>query len=53
MSRAAVLFSALAFGYAFLYVPILLLIVYSFNDSANVAIWGSWTVRWYRATLEA
>ena len=51
MSRAAVLFSALAFGYAFLYLPILLLVLYSFNDSANVAIWGGWTLRWYGALL--
>ncbi len=51
MSRGVVLFSALAFGYAFLYLPILLLIIYSFNDSANVAIWGGWTLRWYGALL--
>ena len=51
MSRAAVLFSALAFGYAFLYLPILLLVLYSFNDSANVAVWGGWTLRWYGALL--
>ena len=51
MSRAGVLFSALAFGYAFLYLPILLLVIYSFNDSANVAIWGGWTLRWYGALM--
>ncbi|HEV7371936.1 ABC transporter permease subunit [Arenibaculum sp.] len=44
--------SVLAFGYAFLYVPIALLILYSFNDSRLVTIWGGWSVRWYASLLE-
>jgi len=39
----------LVFGYLFLYVPILLLILFSFNDSRLVTVWGGWSVRWYEA----
>jgi len=41
------LFTALAFGYAFLYLPIITLIVYSFNDSRLVTVWGGFSTRWY------
>jgi spermidine/putrescine transport system permease protein len=33
--------------FAFLYLPILVLIAYSFNDSRRVNVWGGFTVRWY------
>ena len=33
---------------AFLYAPILLLILYSFNDSKSRANWGGFTLRWYQ-----
>ena len=33
---------------AFLYAPIVLLILYSFNDSKSRANWGGFTLRWYR-----
>ena len=33
---------------AFLYAPILLLILYSFNDSKSRAQWGGFTLRWYK-----
>lgn len=39
--------SILAFGYAFLYVPLLLVVVYSFNDSRIATVWGGFSVRWY------
>jgi putrescine transport system permease protein len=51
--------TALAFGLAFLYVPIAILIIYSFNDSRLVTVWGGWSLRWYaelfndRAMLDA
>ncbi len=38
---------SLALGFAFLYLPIVLLIVYSFNDSRLVAVWGGFSTRWY------
>lgn len=34
-------------GYAFLYIPILTLIVFSFNDSKMVTLWGGFTFKWY------
>lgn len=45
--RPFLLFSLLAFGYAFLYVPIFSLIVYSFNVSRLVTVWGGFSTRWY------
>jgi len=39
-------------GLVFLYVPIAILVIYSFNDSRMVAVWGGWSLRWYRALLE-
>ncbi len=39
--------SVLAFGYAFLYIPLVLVIVYSFNDSRIATIWGGFSTRWY------
>src|ERR1700753_4349216 len=39
--------TALALGLAFLYLPIAILIVYSFNASRLVTVWGGWSLRWY------
>ena len=39
-------------GLVFLYVPIAILIIFSFNDSKLVAVWGGWSLRWYRALLD-
>jgi putrescine transport system permease protein len=47
--RAPWLFTIVAFGYAFLYVPIVSVIIYSFNDSRLVTLWGGFSVRWYVA----
>ena len=41
--------SAMCFGFAFLYVPILVLILYSFNQSAITSVWGGFSLRWYSA----
>jgi putrescine transport system permease protein len=46
--------TALAFGFAFLYVPILSMIVFSFNESRLVTVWdaaNSPTLKWYAALL--
>jgi putrescine transport system permease protein len=40
------------FGYAFLYLPILTLVVYSFNASDRVMIWQGFSTRWYAALLQ-
>src|SRR6202047_1329359 len=51
--------AALALGFAFLYLPIVILIIYSFNASRLVTVWGGWALRWYtelfrdRAMLDA
>jgi putrescine transport system permease protein len=34
-------------GYVFLYLPIITLIVFSFNDSKMVTLWGGFTFKWY------
>jgi putrescine transport system permease protein len=39
--------TALALGLAFLYLPIVILIIYSFNASRLVTVWGGWSLRWY------
>jgi putrescine transport system permease protein len=39
--------TALVFGFAFLYVPILSLIVYSFNRSRLVTVWAGFSTEWY------
>jgi putrescine transport system permease protein len=41
------LFSVLCFGIAVLYVPILVLIGYSFNASPLVNVWGGFSTAWY------
>lgn len=49
--RSWPLLSVLAFGYAFLYVPILLLILYSFNESRLVTVWSGFSLKWYGELL--
>jgi putrescine transport system permease protein len=44
--------TALAAGLAFLYVPLFLLVIYSFNDSRLVTVWGGWSTRWYQGLLQ-
>lgn len=43
---------ALVLGLAFLYLPILWLVVYSFNASKLVSVWGGFSVEWYGKLLE-
>src|SRR6201996_264377 len=40
--------ASLALGFAFLYLPIVILVIYSFNASRLVTVWGGWSLRWYR-----
>src|SRR5687767_1097967 len=44
--------SALLFGFAFLYVPILVMIVFSFNSSRLITSWGGFSLRWYQRLFE-
>ncbi len=45
-------FAALFVGFAFLYIPIVSLIVYSFNESKLVTVWSGFSLRWYAALVE-
>jgi putrescine transport system permease protein len=45
------LLTILCIGIAILYVPILVLIAYSFNASALVSVWGGFSTSWYAALL--
>ncbi|MDH3633990.1 MAG: ABC transporter permease subunit [Gammaproteobacteria bacterium] len=45
------LITAVCFVIAFLYIPIFMLIVYSFNYSKLVPVWGGFSVRWYEKLL--
>ncbi|MGH2343062.1 ABC transporter permease [Segnochrobactraceae bacterium EtOH-i3] len=38
-------------GFVFLYVPIILLVIYSFNAGRNVAVWAGWSTQWYVSLL--
>ena len=42
----------LAGGYAFLYLPILLLVVFSFNESRLATQWTGFSLKWYAALLD-
>lgn len=43
--------TALALGMAFLYLPIVILVIYSFNASRLVTVWGGFSTRWYAELL--
>ena len=43
--------TVLALGYVFLYLPILLLIVYSFNSSRLATVWAGFSTKWYGELL--
>ncbi|MGK0273258.1 MAG: putrescine transport system permease protein [Cocleimonas sp.] len=39
--------TSLTLGFVFLYLPILLLIIFSFNSSKLVTVWGGFSTKWY------
>jgi len=43
--------ASIALGLAFLYAPIVVLVVYSFNASRLVTVWAGWSTRWYGELL--
>ena len=43
---------ALVAGLGFLYIPILILVIYSFNASRLVTVWGGFSTRWYASLLQ-
>jgi putrescine transport system permease protein len=42
----------LTFGFLFLYIPIISLVVYSFNESKLVTVWSGFSLKWYGALLQ-
>jgi len=54
MTRGPSLFNraSVALGLAFLYGPIVLLVLYSFNASRLVTVWGGFSTRWYAALAQ-
>ena len=41
----------LVLGLLFIYLPMLILVIYSFNASKLVTVWGGWSVKWYVGLL--
>ena len=39
--------TSLTFGFAFLYLPMVILVVYSFNESRLVTVWTGFSTKWY------
>lgn len=39
-------------GLTFIYLPMLIMVVYSFNASRLVTVWGGWSTKWYFGLLE-
>ena len=50
ISRAII--SIMFFGYAFLFIPILFIIVYSFSDSENSSVWTKFSLRWFKEVFD-
>ncbi|WP_295450807.1 ABC transporter permease subunit [uncultured Thiodictyon sp.] len=46
------LYTFLGLGFAFLYIPVLLLIVYSFNESRLVTVWSGFSTKWYAELMQ-
>ncbi|MEM8980812.1 MAG: ABC transporter permease subunit [Pseudomonadota bacterium] len=44
--------TSLAFGFAFLYIPMLVLMIYSFNASKLVTVWAGFSTKWYGELLQ-
>ena len=44
--------TAITTGFAFLYLPIILLIIFSFNESRLVTVWGGFSTKWYSAVFQ-
>jgi len=51
--KSRFLFGATCFGIAFLYVPMILLVFYSFNKSRIVPVWGGFSTKWYGVLFES
>ena len=43
--------TALTLGFAFLYLPMVILVIYSFNESKLVTVWAGFSTKWYGELL--
>ena len=43
---------SLTLGFAFLYIPMLILITYSFNESKLVTVWAGFSTKWYGELMQ-
>jgi putrescine transport system permease protein len=50
-NRSWFLLTSLVLGFAFLYIPILSMVIFSFNESKLVTVWGGFSVKWYGQLL--
>ena len=44
--------TSLTFGFAFLYLPMLMLVIYSFNESRLVTVWAGFSTKWYGELMQ-
>ena len=44
--------TSLTLGFAFLYLPMVILVVYSFNESRLVTVWAGFSTKWYGELLQ-
>ena len=44
--------TSLTLGFAFLYIPMILLVAYSFNGGRNVAVWAGFSTKWYGELIQ-
>ncbi len=51
--RSTPVLAAMGLGFAFLYAPLVLVVLYSFNDSRLVTVWGGFSLRWYGELLRS
>ena len=52
MKRVSFSSFMLVAGLLFIYLPMLILVIYSFNESKLVTVWGGWSVKWYVGLLD-
>lgn len=43
---------SLTVGFAFLYIPMVILVIYSFNESRLVTVWAGFSTKWYGEVLQ-
>ncbi|MGO2509473.1 MAG: ABC transporter permease subunit [Vibrio hibernica] len=42
----------LILGLVFIYLPLVIMVIYSFNSSKLVTVWGGWSIKWYGSLWE-